>query len=163
MSDANTMPYRMLGRTGLQVSVFSYGFWATFGVKEGLTDDAGIERAMECLRVARAGGVNLFDNAEVYGSPRGEAERIMGEAIARLRLEDPEGWRRSDILITTKIFWGGDGVNEKGLSRKHQEVWRLQVIRTMGLETSMWGKLDMVVRILQKHFLQQMSLRSSLI
>ena len=119
MSDANTMPYRMLGRTGLQVSVFSYGFWATFGVKEGLTDDAGIERAMECLRVARAGGVNLFDNAEVYGSPRGEAERIMGEAIARLRLEDPEGWRRSDILITTKIFWGGDGVNEKGLSRKH--------------------------------------------
>ena len=119
MSDANTMPYRMLGRTGLQVSVFSYGFWATFGVKEGLTDDAGIERAMECLRVARAGGVNLFDNAEVYGSPRGEAERIMGEAIARLRLEDPEVWRRSDILITTKIFWGGDGVNEKGLSRKH--------------------------------------------
>ena len=119
MSDAGTMPFRMLGRTGLQVSVFSYGFWATFGVKDGLTDDEGIERAMECLRVARAGGVNLFDNAEVYGSPRGEAERIMGEAISRLRLEDPKGWRRSDILITTKIFWGGDGVNEKGLSRKH--------------------------------------------
>ena len=119
MTDPNTMPFRMLGRTGLQVSVFSYGFWATFGVKEGLRDDEGIERAMACLRAARAGGVNLFDNAEVYGSPRGEAERIMGEAITRLRLEDPEGWRRSDILVTTKIFWGGDGVNEKGLSRKH--------------------------------------------
>jgi len=119
VSDAPSMPHRMLGRTGLQVSVLSYGFWATFGAKEGLGDEAGIQRAMDCLRVARKGGVNLFDNAEVYGSPRGEAERIMGEAIARLQVEDPDLWRRSDILITTKIFWGGDGVNEKGLSRKH--------------------------------------------
>jgi voltage-dependent potassium channel beta subunit len=39
--------------------------------------------------------------------------------MAQLRKEDPELWRRSDVLITTKIFWGGDGVNEKGLSRKH--------------------------------------------
>ena len=119
MSTPPSMPHRMLGRTGLQVSVLSYGFWATFGAKDGLHDEEGIERAMACLRVAREGGVNLFDNAEVYGSPRGEAERIMGEAIARLRVDDPTLWRRSDILITTKIFWGGDGVNEKGLSRKH--------------------------------------------
>ena len=28
-------------------------------------------------------------------------------------------WRRSDILVTTKIMWGGSGVNERGLSRKH--------------------------------------------
>jgi voltage-dependent potassium channel beta subunit len=61
----------------------------------------------------------LFDNAEVYGNPRGEAERIMGEAMSQLRRENPENWKRSDILVTTKIFWGGDGVNEKGLSRKH--------------------------------------------
>jgi voltage-dependent potassium channel beta subunit len=97
----------------------SYGFWATFGVKEGLTEDEGIEMAKKCLSTARKGGVNLFDNAEVYGSPRGEAERIMGEAMAQLRKEDPVLWRRSDVLVTTKIFWGGDGVNEKGLSRKH--------------------------------------------
>ena len=119
MPDSNTMPHRMLGRTGLQVSVLSYGFWATFGVKDELQSEEGIAKAMACLTVARKAGVNLFDNAEVYGSPRGEAERIMGEAIRRLTEEDPELWRRSDILITTKIFWGGDGVNEKGLSRKH--------------------------------------------
>ena len=113
------MYYRMLGNTGLQVSVLSYGFWATFGAKEGLCDQEGVEKAKQCLRVARAGGVNLFDNAEVYGSPRGAAETIMGEAIAQLQKEAPKQWRRSDILITTKIFWGGDGVNEKGLSRKH--------------------------------------------
>ncbi len=119
MSEPITMPHRMLGGTGLQVSVLSYGFWATFGAKEGLSDEAGIQQAMACLKTARAHGVNLFDNAEVYGSPRGEAERIMGEAIARLAQDDPNAWRRSDILVTTKIFWGGDGVNEKGLSRKH--------------------------------------------
>lgn len=119
MTDPNAMPHRMLGRTGLQASVFSYGFWATFGVKQGLTDEQGIKAAMDCLTVARNAGVNLFDNAEVYGSPRGEAESIMGEAIARLTAADPILWRRSDILVTTKIFWGGDGVNEKGLSRKH--------------------------------------------
>lgn len=119
MSESATMPHRMLGRTGLQVSVLSYGFWATFGVKDSLQSEEGIQTAMDCLRVARKAGVNLFDNAEVYGSPRGEAERIMGEAIRRLTEEDPQLWRRSDILITTKIFWGGDGVNEKGLSRKH--------------------------------------------
>ena len=113
------MFYRMLGNTGLQVSVLSYGFWATFGVKEGLNDEEGIAMAKKCLHTARKGGVNLFDNAEVYGSPRGEAERIMGEAMAQLRAEDPQLWRRLDVIITTKIFWGGDGVNEKGLSRKH--------------------------------------------
>lgn len=113
------MYYRMLGRTGLQVSVLSYGFWATFGVKEGLTEQEGIDKAKACLHAARLGGVNLFDNAETYGQPAGEAERIMGEAIAQLQAEHPELWRREEILITTKIFWGGPGVNEKGLSRKH--------------------------------------------
>ena len=79
--------------------------------------DEGIEMAKRCLTVARKGGINLFDNAEAYG--RGRAELIMGEAIAQLQQENPVLWRRSDILITTKIFWGGDGQNETGLSRKH--------------------------------------------
>ena len=33
------MYYRMLGGTGLQVSVLSFGFWATYGVKEGSSAD----------------------------------------------------------------------------------------------------------------------------
>lgn len=113
------MYYRMLGNTGLQVSVLSYGFWATFGAKDDLNDQQGIDVAKSCLRVARDAGINLFDNAEVYGNPYGEAERIMGCALKQLREEDPTKWRRSDLIITTKIFWGGLGVNEKGLSRKH--------------------------------------------
>ena len=29
------------------------------------------------------------------------------------------GWKRSDLVISTKIFWGGKGPNDLGLSRKH--------------------------------------------
>jgi voltage-dependent potassium channel beta subunit len=117
--EERTIPKRVLGNTGLQVSVLSYGFWATFGVKSDLHAQEGIERAKECLKVARDAGINLFDNAEVYGVPVGAAEKIMGEALAQLRKEDPEKWRRSDLVITTKVFWGGAGVNERGLSAKH--------------------------------------------
>lgn len=116
---ATGMAYRMLGGTGLQVSVLSYGFWATFGAKDDLRSQEGLEMAKACLRTARKGGVNFFDNAEVYGTPFGAAEEIMGEAIQQLQQEDPEQWRRSDIVISTKLFWGGSGVNENGLSRKH--------------------------------------------
>lgn len=118
-SKTHPMYYRTLGNTGLHVSVLSYGFWATFGVKEGLRDDEGIEAAKRCLSAARARGVNLFDNAETYGEPQGEAERVMGEALRQLQAEDPALWRRSELVITTKVFWAGAGVNEKGLSRKH--------------------------------------------
>ena len=45
----NKMYYRMLGSTGLQVYVLSFGFWATYGVKDGLSNDEGINMAKECM------------------------------------------------------------------------------------------------------------------
>lgn len=113
------MPMRVMGNTGLQVSVLSFGFWATFGVKDDLMDQQGVEKAKEILRVARAAGINLYDNAETYGNPQGAAEMVMGQAIEELRVEAPEMWKREDLIITTKLFWGGSGENQKGLSRKH--------------------------------------------
>ena len=101
----------MMGGTGLKVSSLSFGFWATFGVKEG------VDRAVNIMRICRNAGINLFDNAEIYGN--GKAETIMGIALQRLQKEDPHLWRRSDICISTKLFWGGNGENERGLSRKH--------------------------------------------
>lgn len=62
------MYYRILGNTGLQVSVMSFGFWATFGVKDSLTAASGVEMAKRCMSLARDAGVNLFDNAETYVS-----------------------------------------------------------------------------------------------
>jgi voltage-dependent potassium channel beta subunit len=86
------MPYRRLGRSGLQVSALSFGSWVTFGNQL----DTGLAR--ECLAAAYDGGVNFFDNAEVYAG--GSSERIMGEAIAEL------GWPRHSYVISTKLYWG---------------------------------------------------------
>ena len=70
MSSEN-MYYRMMGNTGIQVSILSYGFWATYGVKNRLQDSEGVEMAKECMKIARNAGVNCFDHAEAYGNPNG--------------------------------------------------------------------------------------------
>ena len=113
------MFYRPLGNTGMVTSVFGFGFWATFGVKDSLLERDGIDQAKKILKIARNGGINFFDNAETYGNPQGEAERIFGCAYSELVKEDPQLWDRSDVLITTKLRWGGKGLNQQGLSRKH--------------------------------------------
>jgi voltage-dependent potassium channel beta subunit len=99
------MEYRRLGSAGLQVSALSYGAWVTFGTQ------VGEDVAYELMKTAFDAGVNFFDNAEAYAG--GEAEIVMGKVIKRA------GWKRSDLVLSTKIFWGGSGPNDKGLSRKH--------------------------------------------
>jgi voltage-dependent potassium channel beta subunit len=99
------MKYRYLGKSGLQVSELSFGSWVTFG------SQVDIDKAVELMTIAYDAGVNFFDNAEVYSN--GEAEIIMGKALKKT------GWKQKDLVLSTKIFWGGDGPNERGLSRKH--------------------------------------------
>jgi voltage-dependent potassium channel beta subunit len=98
---------RHLGRHGIQVSVLSFGSWVTFGPQ--LAGDS----ARECLAAAYGGGMNFFDNAEVYSS--GESERIMGQAIAELR------WPRHTYVISSKYYWGiENSVNTRNtLNRKY--------------------------------------------
>lgn len=102
------MEYRHLGHSGLHVSAISLGAWVTYG------SQVGEEVALDCMKVAFDAGVNFFDNAEAYAS--GRAETVMGNVIRKL------GWRRSDLVISTKLFWGGQGPkrgpNDVGLSRK---------------------------------------------
>lgn len=99
------MKYRYLGSSGLQISALSFGSWITFG------DQMDEKLAYECMKAAYHAGVNFFDNAEAYA--RGKAEVIMGNVIKKA------GWKRSDLVISTKVFWGGKGPNDRGLSRKH--------------------------------------------
>ena len=99
------MEYRFLGRSGLKVSALSLGAWVTYG------GQVGEEVAYDCMKTAYEAGVNFFDNAEAYAN--GNAEVVMGNVIKRI------GWKRSDLVISTKIFWGGKGPNNSGLSRKH--------------------------------------------
>jgi voltage-dependent potassium channel beta subunit len=109
------MEYRFLGKSGLKVSALSFGAWVTF------QDQLDVDKAHECMKTAFDAGVNFFDNAEVYAG--GMAEIIMGQVLKKA------GWKRSDLVISTKIFWGGTpqgpgqpskpGPNDRGLSRKH--------------------------------------------
>ncbi len=101
------MEYRRLGRSGLELSVLSFGSWVSFGAQ--LDTNA----ALSCLDVAYQGGMNFFDNAEAYAG--GESERIMGEAIKQL------DWPRHSYVISTKLFWGiHGGVNMSNtLNRKY--------------------------------------------
>ncbi|KAK1784713.1 hypothetical protein P4O66_003394 [Electrophorus voltai] len=52
--------------------------------------------AEQLMTIAYENGVNLFDTAEVYAAGR-----------------------RSSLVITTKLYWGGKAETERGLSRKH--------------------------------------------
>jgi voltage-dependent potassium channel beta subunit len=101
------MVHRRLGRSGLKVSVLSFGSWVTF--KAQVDKDA----AAEMLQTARDAGVSFFDNAEAYAG--GDSERIMGEAIRDL------GWERWSYVVSTKLFWGiHDSVNMRNtLNRKY--------------------------------------------
>ena len=102
-----TMEYRRLGRSGLKVSVLSFGSWVTFGPQL----DIGL--ATDCIGAAGEAGVNFFDNAEAYAG--GESERIMGRAFEAL------GWPRHRYVVSTKLFWGiHDGPNMRNtLNRKY--------------------------------------------
>ncbi|MEW6099766.1 MAG: aldo/keto reductase [Pseudomonadota bacterium] len=101
------MEYRRLGRSGLQVSVLSYGSWVTYA------NQIDTRAARECMAAAFDAGVNFFDNAEVYAA--GQSEVLMGEAIKAL------GWPRLSYVVSTKFYWGlSEGPNQKNtLNRKY--------------------------------------------
>ncbi|MCB0696961.1 MAG: aldo/keto reductase [Chitinophagaceae bacterium] len=117
------MEYRRMGKTGLQLSVLSYGSWVTFAKQ---IDDGVSDRLMS---LAYDNGINFFDNAEVYS--RGESEKMMGRVLKS------KNWERSSYVVSSKVFFGWRGEankpNQTGLSRKHiveacdEALERLQV------------------------------------
>ncbi|MBI3519290.1 MAG: aldo/keto reductase [Bacteroidetes bacterium] len=115
------MEYRRLGKSGLQLSTLSFGSWLTFGKQiENNT-------AEELLSIAYDGGINFFDNAEIYAS--GKSEEVMGTILKK------KNWARSSYCVSSKVFFGYEDKkpNQTGLSRKHiiegchAELKRLQV------------------------------------
>ena len=98
------MKYRRVGKSGLKISEISIGAWLTYG---GSVEAAEAEKV---LRVAIDAGINFIDISDIYA--RGEAEKVVGQAI--------RGIKRSDLVISSKLFWPmTDNVNDRGLSRKH--------------------------------------------
>lgn len=103
------MEYRRLGRSGLQLSVLSFGSWVTFHKQ---IDDS---IADELMGIAYDRGINFFDNAETYAL--GESEKMMGRVLRK------KGWDRTSIVLSSKAYFGWRGKankpNQTGLSRKH--------------------------------------------
>lgn len=103
------MDYRYMGKTGLQLSVLSFGSWVSFHKQ---IDDTVAD---ELMGIAYDQGVNFFDNAEVYAL--GESEKMMGRVLKKKK------WDRTSYLVSSKVFWGWRGKenkpNQSGLSRKH--------------------------------------------
>ena len=149
------MEYRRLGRSGLQVSVLSFGSWVTFANDNQIKN---AEQAAECLSVAKDAGVNFFDNAEGYA--QGESERVMGQAFRDL------GWKRHEYVVSTKFYWGinGDMPNmHYTLNRKYLSQAITGSLERLGLdfvdlaychrpdantpiEETVWAMSDMVTR-----------------
>lgn len=103
------MDYRYLGRSGLKVSVLSFGA-GTFGGTGplfGAWGNTGVEEARRLVDICLEAGVNLFDTADVYSA--GASEEVLGAALRG---------RRDQVLISTKTGLPmGDGPNEAGTSR----------------------------------------------
>jgi voltage-dependent potassium channel beta subunit len=117
------MEYRRLGKSGLQLSVLSFGSWVSFHKQ---IDDS---IADELMGIAYDHGINFFDNAEVYAL--GESEKMMGRVLHK------KNWDRTSYTVSSKVFFGWRGKankpNQHGLSRKHiieacnEALQRLQV------------------------------------
>ena len=103
------MEYRRMGKTGLQLSVLSFGSWVSFHKQ---IDDS---IADELMGIAYDNGINFFDNAEVYAL--GESEKMMGRVLKK------KNWDRTSYTVSSKAFWGWRGKdnkpNQTGCSRKH--------------------------------------------
>jgi voltage-dependent potassium channel beta subunit len=97
------MNYRRLGSAGTKLSEIGLGGWLTFANMPREQGQAVMDKALEL-------GINFFDTADAYA--RGKCEEIWGEILSARK--------RSDFVLATKVFFPvGDGVNDKGLSRKH--------------------------------------------
>ncbi|MFN5932602.1 MAG: aldo/keto reductase, partial [Sphingobacteriales bacterium] len=103
------MQYRYMGRTGLQLSVLSFGSWVTF--HKQIEDNS----ADQLMGIAYDAGINFFDNAEGYAG--GESELMMGRVLKQ------KNWERSSYVVSSKAYFGLKGndnkPNQAGLSRKH--------------------------------------------
>jgi aryl-alcohol dehydrogenase-like predicted oxidoreductase len=104
------MEYRLLGASGLEVSVLSFGTMTLGG--EGRFAAMGnvqVEEARRLIEICIEAGVNLFDTADIYSF--GKSEEVLGHAL---------GARRKDIVLATKCFVALEpGTNKAGLSRRH--------------------------------------------
>src|SRR5262245_17512099 len=104
------MEQRLLGRSGLTVSMFSFGTMTVGGRDRfGSMGNLGVSEVSRMLDLCRDAGVTLIDTADLYSF--GAAEEVLGEVL---------GDHRHEFVLITKAFMRmGPGAHDVGLSRKH--------------------------------------------
>ncbi|HEX2972770.1 MAG TPA: aldo/keto reductase [Tepidisphaeraceae bacterium] len=115
------MKYRMLGRTGLKVSVVGVGTWQLGGEWGKSFEQDEVDRI---IRRAKDLGINLIDTAECYGDHLSES--LIGAAVQR---------DRSDWVIATKFGHKYLGFMKRAEPRSAGEVMQqlddsLRALRT---------------------------------
>ena len=118
-----TMQYRRVGRSGLELPAISLGLWQNFG------GDRPLETQRAIVRRAFDLGITHFDLANNYGPPYGSAEENFGRILAT----DLRGYR-DELVISTKAgydMWPGP-YGDRG-SRKYLIASLDQSLRRMGL------------------------------
>ena len=103
------MEQRFLGKSGLRVSVLSFGTM-TVGGRDRFRHmgNLGVPETSRMLDMCAEAGVTLVDTADVYSF--GGAEEILGEVLKG---------RRQQFIVVSKVFQRmGDGAHDIGLSRK---------------------------------------------
>jgi aryl-alcohol dehydrogenase-like predicted oxidoreductase len=104
------MEQRLLGRSGLSVSVLAFGTMSVGG-KDRFKHmgELGAPEVRRMLDICRDAGITLIDTADLYSF--GKAEEILGEVLHDCR---------QDFVVCTKAFMRmGPGAHDVGLSRKH--------------------------------------------
>jgi aryl-alcohol dehydrogenase-like predicted oxidoreductase len=104
------MDYVNLGKTGLKISRICLGCMSYGSSKwrDWVLDE---EASRPFIERALAAGINFFDTANMYSA--GASEEVLGRAIRDFA-------RREEVVIATKVFFPmGQGMNDRGLSRKH--------------------------------------------
>jgi aryl-alcohol dehydrogenase-like predicted oxidoreductase len=103
------LEYRLLGSSGLEVSVLSFGTMTLGG--GGRFAEMGnvqVEEARRLVGMCIDAGVNLFDTADMYSA--GKSEEVLGQALGALR---------GGIVLATKVFFRIEpGTNKVGVSRR---------------------------------------------
>jgi L-glyceraldehyde 3-phosphate reductase len=119
----DTMQYRRVGRSGLELPAISLGLWQNFG------EDRPLETQRAIVRRAFDLGITHFDLANNYGPPYGSAEENFGRILAT----DLRG-HRDELVISTKAgydMWPGP-YGDRG-SRKYLLASLDQSLGRMGL------------------------------
>lgn len=99
------MKYRNVGKAGIKISEIAFGSWMT-----DLKGSSEEEVAKETVKLAWENGINFFDCADAYSD--GAAEKFFGEVLKE--------YPRNELVVSSKVYFPtGDGVNDRGLSRKH--------------------------------------------